>query len=131
MNKTNEQNISLIEKVDNLYFNLEELFHELDETKKFELTPQVTKRLYNIITLYNDLKTELTKTYKIDLPRKTKDDPLTTMFSLIVDALTLVRSLYHGILNNSIDAETLSTLDNIMSRIERTILFSYYFKFIP
>ena len=38
----------LLEKVEALYFNLEELFYELAETKKFELTPYVTKRLYDI-----------------------------------------------------------------------------------
>jgi len=38
----------LLEKVEALYFNLEELFYELADTKKFELTSYVTKRLYDI-----------------------------------------------------------------------------------
>jgi len=130
MRRKIDQNILLRDRVGVLYFNLEELFHELAESKKFELTPQVTKKLYDILTLYNELKIELIKTHKVEIPTNTKDDPLTPIFSLIIDALTLVRSLYHGLLNNSINVETLFILDNIMSRIQRTILFFNYFNFV-
>jgi len=125
-----KQDSALLEKVETLYFNLEELFYEFAETKIFELTPQVVKKLYYILTLYNDVKTELTKTYKIDiLPRNIEYVPLTPMFSLIIDALTLVQSLYQELLNDNIDIETLFVLDNTMSRIQRTILFFHYFHF--
>ncbi|MFP3257162.1 MAG: hypothetical protein RXO36_05135 [Candidatus Nanopusillus acidilobi] len=92
--------------------------------------------MHDILTLYKDFKTELTKvcqveTYQLDQPRNSKDDPLTPVFSLITDALILVRSLYQELLNGDIDTETMFILDNIMSRIERTILFSYYFNYIP
>jgi len=122
---------ALLEKVETLYFNLEELFYELAETKKFELTPYVTKRLYDILMKYNNMKTELAKTYQVEIkPRTTKYDPLVPMFHLIIDALTLVQSLYQELLNGDIDIETLSVLDNIMSRIQRTILFFHYFNFV-
>ena len=125
-----KQDSALLEKVETLYFNLEELFYEFAETKIFELTPQVVKKLYYILTLYNDVKTELTKTYKIDiLPRNIEYVPLTPIFSLIIDALTLVQSLYQELLNDNIDIETLFVLDNTMSRIQRTILFFHYFHF--
>jgi len=121
----------LLEKVEALYFNLEELFYELAETKKFELTPYVTKRLYDILMKYNNVKTELAKTYKIEnISRTIKYDPLEPMLSLIIDALTLVQSLHQELLNGNIDMETLFVLDNIMSRIQRTILFFHYFHFI-
>ena len=126
-----EQSSLLLKKVELLYFDIEELFYQLDETKKFELTPLVAKKLYNILTIYNDIKTELIKTYQICILQKNIEyDPLTPMFSLIIDALTLVQSLYHGLLNDNIDIETLTLLDNIMSRIQRTILFFHYFKFV-
>jgi len=122
---------ALLEKAEALYFNLEELFYELAEIKKFELTPYVTKRLYDILMKYNNMKTELAKTYQIEIKsRTTKYDPLVPMFHLIIDALTLVQSLYHELLNGNIDIETLSVLDNIMSRIQRTILFFHYFRFV-
>jgi len=126
-----EQNTLLIEKVENLYCSLEDLFYELAETKKFELTPYTTKRLYDILMKYNDVKIELTKTYNIEsLSRTIKYDLLTSMFSLIIDALTLVFSLYHELLDGDIDVETLFVLDNIISRIQRTILFFQYFNFV-
>jgi len=126
-----KQDSALLEKVETLYFNLEELFYEFAETKIFELTPQVVKKLYYILTLYNDVKTELTKTYKIDiLPRNIEYVPLTPIFSLIIDALTLVQSFYQELLNDNIDIETLFVLDNTMSRIQRTILFFHYFNFV-
>jgi len=119
----------LLEKVEALYFNLEELFYELAETKN-ELTPYVTKRLYDIVLKYNNAKTELAKTYKLEnISRDIKYDPLEPMLSLIIDALTLVRSLYQELLNGNIDMETLFVLDNTMSRIQRTILFFHYFHF--
>ena len=119
----------LLEKVEALYFNLEELFYELAETKN-ELTPYVTKRLYDIVLKYNNAKTELAKTYKLEnISRDIKYDPLEPMLSLIIDALTLVRSLYQELLNGNIDIETLFVLDNTMSRIQRTILFFHYFHF--
>jgi hypothetical protein len=46
-----EQNSLLQEKLGELYFSLEELFYEFAEIKKFELTPQVVRRLYNILSL--------------------------------------------------------------------------------
>ena len=120
----------LLEKVEALYFNLEELFYELAETKN-ELTPYVTKRLYDIVLKYNNAKTELAKTYKLEnISRDIKYDPLEPMLSLIIDALTLVRSLYQELLNGNIDMETLFVLDNTMSRIQRTILFFHYFNFV-
>ena len=119
----------LLEKVEALYFNLEELFYELAETKN-ELTPYVTKRLYDIVLKYNNAKTELAKTYKLEnISRDIKYDPLEPMLSLIIDALTLVRSLYQELLNGNVDMETLFVLDNTMSRIQRTILFFHYFHF--
>jgi hypothetical protein len=118
----------LLEKVDALYFDLEELFYELAETKKFELTPYITKRLYDILLKYNNVKTELAKTYKIEnIPRTVKYDPLEPMLSLIIDALTLVQSFYYKLLNGNIDMETLFAIDNIMSRIQRTICSSTIF----
>ena len=127
-----EQNSLLQEKLGELYFSLEELFYEFVEIKKFELTPQVVRRLYNILSLYNDIKTELANAYKIDLQKEdSKYDPLTPIFNLIIEAITLVQSLYYNLLNNNvIDIETLSVLKNIMSRIQRTILFFHYFNFV-
>jgi len=128
-----EQNKQLLDKVDALHFDLEVLFYDLSETKKFELTPQVTKKLYEILTKYKEFKTELIETYKVEIiPRsvKVKYDPLSPMFSLITEALTLSQSIHHGMLSNNLDMETISSLDNIMDRIERTILFYHYFNFI-
>jgi hypothetical protein len=126
-----EQNKQLLEKVEFLYFSLEELFYELAEAKKFELTPYVTKRLYDILMKYNNVKTELTKTYQVDVKSRTiKYDPLVPMFHLIIDALTLVQSFHQELLNGNIDIETIFVLDNIMSRIQRTILFFHYFNFV-
>jgi hypothetical protein len=125
-----EQNKQLLEAVELLYFTLEDLFYELAETKNFELTPYVVKRLYDILTKYNNVKTELEKTYQIEhISRTTKCDPLISMFHLIIDALTMVQLFYQEILNGKIDMETLFVLDNIMSRIQRTILFFHYFNF--
>ena len=121
----------LLEKVEALYFDIEELFYELAEIKKFEPTPYITKRLYDILTKYNNVKTELAKTYRIEnTSRNVKYDPLEPMLSLIICALTLVQSLYQELLNGNIDMETLFVLDNIMSRIQRTILFFHYFNFV-
>jgi|GEM_PF-1877203 len=121
----------LLDKVGDLYFNLEELFYELAETKKFELTPYITKRLYDILMKYNNVKTELAKTYKIEnISSTVKYDQLEPILSLIINALTLVQSLYQELLNGNIDIETLFVLDNLMSKIQRTILFSHYFHFV-
>jgi len=128
-----EQNKQLLEKVELLYFSLEELFYESAETNKFELTQQVTKKLYEILTKYKEFKTELVETYKVEImPRsvKIKYDPLSPMFTLIAEALTLVQSIHHGLLSNNLDMETISVFDDIMSRIERTILFYRYFNII-
>ena len=131
MKTKTEQDKQLLEKVEFLYFSLEELFYELSETKKFELTPYVTKRLYDILMKYNNVKTELTKTYQVDVKSRTiKYDPLVPMFHLIIDALTLVQSFHQELLNGNIDIETIFVLDNIMSRIQRTILFFHYFNFV-
>jgi len=124
------RNISLIEKLGKLYLTIEELFHELSETKKFELTPQFVRKLYDALTLYNDMKTELTNTYGVNLQENTKYDPLEPMFHLIIDSLMLVQSLYYELLlSENTDVSTLFVLDNIMSRIQRTILFYHYFHF--
>ena len=121
----------LLDKVGDLYFNLEELFYELAETKKFKLTPYITKRLYDILMKYNNVKTELAKTYKIEnISSTVKYDQLEPILSLIINALTLVQSLYQELLNGNIDIETLFVLDNLMSKIQRTILFSHYFHFV-
>jgi len=126
-----EQSNILLEKMELLYFSLEDLFYELDETKKIELTQQVTKKLYDILSLYKDFKIEFTKTYNIEiLLRDTKYDPLEPMFNLIIDASILAYSIYQELLNDNIDKETLFILDNIMSRIQRTILFFHYFRFV-
>jgi len=132
MNIKIEQDSQILEKIESLYFNIEQLFYELDETKKFELTPYIAKRLYDILAKYNDVKTELIKTYnEKTISRNIKYDQLTPMFHLIIDALTLSQSLYHELLlNNSVDIETMFVLDNVMSRIQRTILFFHYFNFV-
>jgi len=93
----------------------------------------VTKRLYDILTKYKEFKTELIETYKVEImPRsvKVKYDQLSPMFTLITEALTMAQSIHHGLLSNSLDVETMSAFDDIMSRIERTILFSHYFNII-
>jgi len=128
-----EQNKSLLDKAEALHFDLEVLFYDLFETNKLELTLQVTKKLYEILTKYKEFKTEIIETYKVEImPRsiKVKYDPLSPMFSLITEALTLSQSIHHGLLSNSLDMETISSLDDIMSRIERTILFYHYFNFM-
>ena len=126
-----KENKLLLEKVDALYFSLEELFYNLVGHKKFSITPYVAKRMYSILAKYNDVKTELIKTYQIEKQsRIIKYDPLEPMFNLIIDALTLTQTLYQELLNENIDVETLFVLDNIMSRIQRTILFFHYFKFV-
>jgi len=126
-----KENKLLLEKVDALYFSLEELFYNLVGHKKISLTPYVAKRMYSILAKYNDVKTELIKTYQIEKQsRIIKYDPLEPMFNLIIDALTLTQTLYQELLNENIDVETLFVLDNIMSRIQRTMLFFHYFKFV-